>query len=205
MAEPEATSAFNPTGVWLDHFLGPGELPMELFEEFLRRGGKGVILDGRNSLPDLIGKDVEMIQELGLLVIVTVEHNDIVNAGRSKAGFEPLEWVIKPADGVLLTYLDRGLNDFQEQSAQQQQVETPLFDLKGELPEKPWLMLMPPQIAIDRINFNFYPGPLLGFMLGQTDEVQPFSSPEEARSSVDEWVKRLQGLQCRRSAIMGHF
>ena len=45
-------SEFNPTGVWLDHFLGTREPPMDLFGEFARRGGRGIILNGGTGGPE---------------------------------------------------------------------------------------------------------------------------------------------------------
>ena len=38
-------SGFNPEGVWLDHFLGQEDPPMDIFGEFARRNGKGIILN----------------------------------------------------------------------------------------------------------------------------------------------------------------
>ncbi len=146
-------------------------------------------------------KAVEMVRELGLQTMVTVYYSDLRNAALSKAGLEPIGFMVSHADAVLVTF---GVAMFPDVPSEQQivinnQAEIdPDFvpDYGGQLPEKTWLLAVQPDTELHRISPDLYPGPLLGFMLDRTANLpDSFPTPEEAKDSVDTWEKNLGGVK----------
>ena len=196
MAEPES-SEFNPTGVWLDHFLGTEQPPLELFREFARGGGSGIILNGGDVLSDLTTTAVEMVHELGLQAMVRVHQSDLPYAGINKAGQEPPGYAIEAADAVLITLENDAISDAETDDPRQTIQESALFsvdpvELSEQFPNKPWLLLASPQTEIPMDLGGVFPGPLMGVMLGNPGPTEtrdtPFPSAQEARDSLAEWA-----------------
>ena len=192
MSTSPPPSEFNPTGVWLDHFLSESsEPPMDLFGEFVRRGGKGVILNGSGASPDLTSKAVDMVHEVGLQAMATVYYSDLRNAAMSKAGLEPIGFMVGSADAVLVIPFGTAIssNVPPEQQIQTSNVEEvdlgSVPDYGGQLPEKTWLMAVHRE-EIAPIPPNLYPGPLLGFLLDRDLSTDAFPTPDEEKVSIEE-------------------
>ena len=192
-------SGFNPTGVWLDHFRSLEEPPIELFHEFARRGGRGIILDGSASAPDLIVRAVEMVHELGLQAMVMVYYSDLRDVAMSKGGLEPIGRMIEPSNAVAIDFQDNRIFDsggFESPVIDSPDVEQSAIISSGLIPEKPWLVLANSQTPLALALDARFPGERTGFFLRRdADQDSPFPSPQEARDSVAEWVKNLQGLE----------
>ena len=123
---------FKLTGVWLDHFLESEVPPIDLFWRFRENGGTGVILDSAGwPSPYQTTKVVEMTKDLGLQAIQMVSYRVLSNAATSKEQLDPLVRAIELADAVLLTFTN-----------------AEVFELLGQLPERPWLVLAGPQTEL---------------------------------------------------------